>query len=192
MGRGQVYTPPGVARIYQALGYTVGLLGGVAFVVMGSFLAWDNVSARWYFRDAERVSAVVVEADYVKPQWKQGASFISVDVAGAHDVRASVDNVFQAPDGLSAGDHVTVLYDASRPGHALFPGQLGWTKLMVPGGLFFLAGLVPIIGYGWGFARRVAVYLRKQRKRYAARAEARLPWAERTGPVGGGIGTTGC
>jgi hypothetical protein len=86
---------------------------------------------------------------------------LSVSLAGVPDGWASIDDVLLAPAGLSAGDRVTVLYDAARPGHALFPSQFGWTKLLFPGGLLFLVGLVPTIGYGLAIARKIAVYLRR-------------------------------
>ncbi|MCW8382413.1 DUF3592 domain-containing protein [Streptomyces justiciae] len=161
VGRGQVHRRPGVLGIRQALVHTLGLLGGLLFIILGFALAWDNAAARWHFGDAEKVPAVVIEADYAKPQLKQSASFISVKLTGVHNAQASIDNVLLAPDRLSADNRVTVLYDASRPGHALFPGQLGWTKLMFPGGLLFLVGLVPAVGNGLVIGRRTAVWLRR-------------------------------
>ncbi|MGW1801473.1 hypothetical protein ACWCQN_37525 [Streptomyces sp. NPDC001984] len=131
------------------------------FVTIGLVLGLDNAAARLHFDDAGKVPAVVVEADYAKPQMKQSASFISVTLTDGYRTQASIDNVLQAPDSLSTGDHVTVLYDAARPGHALFPSQLGWTKLMVPGGLLFLVGLVPTIGNGLAVARMIHAYLRR-------------------------------
>ncbi|MEU5095048.1 DUF3592 domain-containing protein [Streptomyces sp. NPDC020996] len=145
----------------RALVHTLGLLAGLLFVILGFVLALDNAAARWHFGDAEKIPAVVVDADYAKPYLKQSASFISVNLTGIHDVQVPIDNVLLAPDGLSRGDRVIVLYDASRPGHALFPSQLGWTKLMFPGGLLFLVGLVPTIGNGLVIARRIAVYVRR-------------------------------
>lgn len=161
VGRGQVHSPQDVLGIRRALVHTLGLLGGLLFIVLGFALAWDNGAARWHFGDAEKVPAVVIEADYAKPQWKQSPSFISVKLTGVHNVQASIDNVLLAPDGLAADDRVTVLYDASRPGHALLPGQLSWTKMMFPGGLFFLVRLVPAIGNGLVVGRRTAVWLRR-------------------------------
>lgn len=161
VGRGRVYTPQYGKRIRRALGYPLGLVAGLLFVTLGFYFGLDNGAARLHFDDAEKMPAVVVEADYVKPQLKQSPSHITVDLAGARDSQASIDNVFQAPDGLSAGDRVTVLYDAARPGHALFPSQLGWMKVMVPGGLLFLVGLVPTIGYGLAITKAATAYLRK-------------------------------
>ena len=161
VGRGRVYTPHYGKRIRRALGYTLGLVSGLLFVTLGFYFGLDNGAARLHFDDAEKVPAVVVEADYVKPQFKQSPSHITVDLAGAHDSQASIDNVFQAPAGLSAGDRVTVLYDAARPGHALFPSQLGWVKMLVPGGLFIVVGLVPTAGYSLAITKAVAAYLRK-------------------------------
>ncbi|MER6187841.1 DUF3592 domain-containing protein [Streptomyces sp. NPDC001652] len=154
VGRGRVYTPQGGKRIRRSLGYTLGLVAGLLFVTLG-FFGLDNRAARLHFDDAEAVPAVVVEADYVKPQLNQSSSSINVNLTGAHDIQASIDNVFQAPDGLSAGERVTVLYDAERPGHALFRSQLGWTKLMFPSG-FFPIVLVPTVGYGLAIAKMVA------------------------------------
>ncbi|WP_405820175.1 DUF3592 domain-containing protein [Streptomyces sp. NBC_01390] len=161
VGRGGVLRPQGGERIHRVLGHTLGLLTGLLFVTLGFVLGLDNAVARLHFHDAEEVPAVVVAADYAKPQLKESPSFVSVNLAGVQDDRASIDNVLLAPDGLSRGDHVTVLHDAARPGHALFPSQLGWTKLMFPGGLLFLVGLVPTIGYGLAIARKTAVHLRR-------------------------------
>ncbi|WP_327699550.1 DUF3592 domain-containing protein [Streptomyces sp. NBC_00459] len=161
VGRGRVYRPQDGERIRRALGYTLGLVLGLLFATLGFFFGLDNGAARLHFDDAEKIPAVVVEADYAKLQPKQHPSFITVNLTGAHGIQASIDDVIQAPDGLSTGDRVTVLYDAARPGHALFPSQLGWAKLMFPGGLLFLVSLVPTIGYGLAIARVVTVHLRR-------------------------------
>ncbi|MFF4895850.1 DUF3592 domain-containing protein [Streptomyces sp. NPDC001068] len=155
MGRGRVYRPQGGERVRRALGYTLCLLVGLVFMTAGFLIGFDNVLARVHFADAEKVPAVVVDARYVKPEMRQSPSFISVRTTGVHDVRATIDDVFLAPDGLSPGDRVTVLYDTARPGHALFPGQLGWTKLMFPGGGLFLCGFVAAITYGIWMTKEV-------------------------------------
>ncbi|MCW8383827.1 DUF3592 domain-containing protein [Streptomyces justiciae] len=160
MGRGRVYTPQGAKRIRRALVLTLGLLVGLLFVTIGFILGLDNVVARVHFDDAEKVPAVVVNADYAKPRMKDSASFIRVKLPGVHNIQASIDNVIQAPDGLSPGDRVPVLYDPARPGHALFPSQLGWTKLMFPGGGFFLLGLGATIANGLAMVREIAMYVR--------------------------------
>jgi hypothetical protein len=160
-GHGRVYRPQGGERTRRALGYTLGLVLGLLFVTLGFVFGLANGAARVHFDDAKRIPAVVVDADYAKPQLKQSPSFITVDLSGVQDIQASIDDVFQAPDGLSTGDHVTVLHDAARPGHALFPSQLGWAKLMFPGGLLLFVGLVPAIGYGIAIARMIAVNFRR-------------------------------
>ncbi|WP_319354893.1 DUF3592 domain-containing protein [Streptomyces turgidiscabies] len=161
MGRERVFRPQRGEGIRRSLGYMVGLLAGLISVTLGFALGFANGAARLHFDDAEKMPAVVVTADYAKPQLKESPSSIRVSLAGVPDGWASIDNVLLAPGGLSTGDRVTVLYDAERPGHALFPSQLGWTKLMFPGGLLFLVGLVPTIGYGLAIARKVAVYFRR-------------------------------
>lgn len=147
-------------RIRKGIGYALVLTVGLLFVTVGVVFSLDNMAARLHFDDAEQVPAVVVEADYVKPQLKQSPEFISVALADGNKGRVSIDNVAQAPDGLSPGDHVTVLYDAARPGHALLPGQLRWEALMFPGGLFLAFGLVPTVVYGLAIIRVVVTRLR--------------------------------
>lgn len=160
VGRGRVYRPQGVKRLRRAIGYTLGLTLGLLFVTIGVAFALDNVAARLHFDDAEKVPAVVVDADYNKPQWKQSPKFVSVALTDGEKTRASIDNVTQAPDGLSPGDHVTVLYDAARPGHALLPSQLRWTALMFPGVLFLAVGLIPTIGFGLAIIQVISEHLR--------------------------------
>ncbi|MEU0968131.1 DUF3592 domain-containing protein [Streptomyces sp. NPDC005917] len=104
---------------------------------------------------------MVVDADYNRPQMKQSPKFVRVALADGHETRASIDDVAHAPGSLSPGDHVTVLYDPARPGHALFPSQLGWLALMFPGVLFVAAGLVPTTGYGLAITRMVSAHLRR-------------------------------
>ncbi|MEV5841592.1 DUF3592 domain-containing protein [Streptomyces sp. NPDC051985] len=161
VGGGRVYRPQGVRRIRRAAGYASALTVGLLFVVLGSALALDNVKARLHFDDADEVPAVVVEADYTKPHLKQSPEHVGVALADGHRTPASIDDVAQAPDGLSPGDHVTVLHDAARPGHALFPSQLGWGALMFPGGMLLLCGLVPTVVYGLALARVLAARLRR-------------------------------
>ncbi|MFI1352751.1 DUF3592 domain-containing protein [Streptomyces sp. NPDC020898] len=160
VGRGRVHRSQGAKRSRRAIGYTLALTLGLLFVAVGVVFGLDNVAARLHFDDAEKVPAVVVDADYNKPQLKQSAKFVSVALTGGHNMRASIDNVGQAPDDLSPGDHVTVLYDAARPGHALLPSQLRWEALMIPGGLFLVVGLVPTIVYGLAISRVIYARLR--------------------------------
>ncbi|MET8290135.1 DUF3592 domain-containing protein [Streptomyces sp. NPDC005132] len=160
VGRGRVYRPQGVKRIRRAVGYTLALTVGLLFVTVGVVSSLGNVAARLHFDDADQVPAVVVGADYNRPQMKQSLKFVSVALTDGHKMRASIDNVGQAPDGLSPGDHVTVLYDAARPGHALLPSQLRREALMFPGGLFLACGLVPTIVYGLAIGRVISAHLR--------------------------------
>lgn len=161
VGHGQLNRPQRGTGVRRTLVPAVSLLVGLAFTVLGVVFASACLAARWHFGDAQKVPAVVLHADYAKPHQKQSASSITVHLTGVHDVQASIDDVVMAPDGLSTGDHVTVLYSTSRPGHALFPSQLGWSKLLFPGGLFFLIGLVATIGHGLDIARRSVAHLRR-------------------------------
>ncbi|QNA73438.1 hypothetical protein C8250_017295 [Streptomyces sp. So13.3] len=130
-------------------------LAGPLFLALGLVLGIDNGTARLHFSDAQKVSAVVTSAEYVKPQFKQSASRVRVALlVDGRQVVASIDDVASAPDGLSAGDSVIVLADQARSGHALFPSQLGWEKMALPGG-FIGAGLFTSIAAGVSASRAV-------------------------------------
>ncbi|WP_370222161.1 hypothetical protein [Kitasatospora sp. MAP12-22] len=70
-------------------------------------------------------------------------------------MEASIDNVSSAPDGMSVGDKVIVLFDPTHPGHALFPSQLGWGTILFPGLGFTVVGLAASAAGGLAAARRI-------------------------------------
>jgi hypothetical protein len=99
----------------------------------GIALGFDYGDAWAHFHRAHRVSAVVVDAEYGKPELRTGAYRITLILRTTEgQVQATVDDPVSAPDGLTEHEKVSVLYDVDRPGHALFPSQLGWGAAVFP------------------------------------------------------------
>ncbi|MHA6765264.1 DUF3592 domain-containing protein [Streptacidiphilus sp. PAMC 29251] len=131
------------------------LLIGPVFVAFGIWFAWGDAAARIHFDGVSRAAAVVVSAEYVKPTLKEDASAIVVDVRTASGLASvSIDHPLSAPDGLSAGDRVTVLFDPAHPGDAIFPSQLGWGKVL-PGLGFTVVGLTATVAGALATVRTV-------------------------------------
>ncbi|MER5641102.1 hypothetical protein ABT095_29650 [Kitasatospora sp. NPDC002227] len=121
------------------------LLVAPVFLAVGLWLTVPTVLAHIRFADAPRVPAVVAEAVYGKPEARQSPERIRVRVIAADgstsSAAAEVDDINGAPGGLVPGERVTVLAAPDRPGHVLFPEQLGWWSLVFPGLLLCGIGL---------------------------------------------------
>ncbi|MFB7668013.1 DUF3592 domain-containing protein [Kitasatospora sp. NPDC056138] len=134
---------PGRTRARRrALRTLVSLVGAVAFTITGVVFDCTKVHLWVHFADADEVSAVVTEAEYVKAESKESPAAIRLAIATDDGpVQVATDDPGSGPDGLSAGDRVRVLFDPGRPGHAAFPGQLDWSAIAFPGGAFTVIGL---------------------------------------------------
>jgi hypothetical protein len=115
---------------------------GPVILAVGLYVSAGQAGAWLHFHGKPQISAVVEEANYKKPALKQEASSVMVGfTVDGRQKHASIDDTFTAPDGLSAGDQVSVLFDADRPGHALFPSQLGWSMAVLFELFWVLMGL---------------------------------------------------
>ncbi|MFJ2775482.1 DUF3592 domain-containing protein [Kitasatospora sp. NPDC087315] len=120
----------------------LGLLIGPAFLLVGIVFSAGHWTVWQHFSGTSRVSAVVDEVRYGRPEQRTDATEVLVTVEpDGRRQPAVVDSPHSAPDRLSAGDAVTLLHDPRRPGHALFPAQLGWADALFPGLLFCATGL---------------------------------------------------
>ncbi|MGK4585692.1 hypothetical protein [Kitasatospora sp. HPMI-4] len=139
------FTPTGHNRTRvrrRALHTLVSLVGAAAFTITGVVFDCTKVHMWMHYADAEEVPAVVTSAEYVKAGTKESPAAIRLTIdTGQGPVEAAADDPWTGPDGLSAGDHVQVLFDPDRPGHAAFPGQLDWSTIAFPGGAFTVIGL---------------------------------------------------
>ncbi|MES5823443.1 DUF3592 domain-containing protein [Streptomyces sp. RG80] len=148
-------------KIRNAVLCAAGMCFALAALSFGLVLTLDTLAARRAFDGAGEVTAVVTRTEYAKPKLKVDAEAIEVTLTNGSGTAATIDDVTTAPDGLTPGDRVTVLHDPARPGHALFPSQLGWSALMFPGLSFAVLGLIQTLVVA-GVATR-AVLVRRTR-----------------------------
>ncbi|MFF5492154.1 DUF3592 domain-containing protein [Streptomyces aquilus] len=151
-------------KVRNAVLYTLGSCLALAALAFGLVGTLNSLAAQRAFAEADKVSATVARVGYAKPELKVDAEAVEVILTDASGTTATIDDVMTAPDDLTVGDHVMVLHDPDRPGHALFPSQLGWGPLMFPGLLFGLLGLVQTLILA-GVATRALLVRRERRRR---------------------------
>ncbi|WP_280701406.1 DUF3592 domain-containing protein [Kitasatospora sp. GP82] len=134
---------PGRTRARRrALRTLVSLVGAVAFTVTGVVFDCTEVHLWLHYSGAQEVPAVVTAAEYAKPGEKEDPTSIRLLLTTSDGpLEATTDAPSSAPDGLSPGDHVRVLFDPARPGSAAFPAQLSWGAIAFPGAVFTVVGL---------------------------------------------------
>jgi hypothetical protein len=118
------------------------MIFGPVILAVGLCVMSGQVGAWLDFHGKPRIRAVVEQANYKKAGQQEASSVMVGFTIDGRQKHAWIDDAFSAPDGLSAGDRVTVLFDADRPGHALFPAQLGWNMSMLFWVVWVLIGLV--------------------------------------------------
>ncbi|WP_344438077.1 DUF3592 domain-containing protein [Kitasatospora nipponensis] len=126
----------------------VALVVGPLLAALGLAFVLHHVVLWRDFRGAARVPAVITDAEYVKPELLQDPSRMRVSLAGdGGPDEVVIDRPGSAPGRLRDGDRVVVLYSAARPGHAVFPQQLGMGELVLPVG-FVAIGLSATVSGG--------------------------------------------
>ncbi|MGW4808159.1 hypothetical protein [Kitasatospora sp. NPDC004272] len=111
----------------------LGLLVGPILLLAGLLWASYHLVTHVRYAGASQVRATVLTAHYEQDGRGVHARRIVLAVPEA----VPLDNLSSAPEGLRPGDTVTAL---TRPGHALLPGQLRWSLLLLPS-CFVLVGL---------------------------------------------------
>ncbi|MEU2631092.1 hypothetical protein [Kitasatospora sp. NPDC007106] len=107
---------------------------GPVFLLAAVLMGGSGIAAHVEYAGAPHVRATVLVAAYDRTARGTTARVITVAVPDP----VPLDDLGSAPDDLVPGGTVTVL---SRPGHALLPSQLGWSRLLVPA-VIALMGLV--------------------------------------------------
>jgi hypothetical protein len=137
-------TAPSALEEYRRI--MVGLAGPVLFAI-GVWLGSSAIADRIHFDGAPHVSAVVVSVDYLKPSLQEDVSAMDLRVLTDEGPKAVVlADPSTAPNGLSAGAKVIVLFDPQRSSEAIFPSQLGWGKLLPGLGFTVFGAVATVVG----------------------------------------------
>ena len=120
------------------------LLFPLAVVIAGFFL-FQNAQVHWQYRHARQVLGKVVAAEYVKSNRSQASRIVVATGFGKSTVEATVDDIADAPDHLAPGASAAVLVNRADPHHVLFPSQLRWQNVALPGAIALLASMATVI-----------------------------------------------